>query len=137
MRNERRHAEIHALHNKGLTITAIAGQLPLNRRTVRNFWGWGRPRNCSELSARGEQTRSVRGLPCAPVAGRLSRRCLPPRGDSRAGYHGSKRSVERFVEGWRRSQPPPPVRRLLPVHRLCAGCYCDAAPPWTTPSGCC
>src|SRR5207245_3231202 len=36
-RNERRHAEIHALRSKGLTIIAIAEQLRLNRTTVRKF----------------------------------------------------------------------------------------------------
>ena len=37
IRNERRHAEIHALRSRGLTIAAIADQLHLNRTTVRRF----------------------------------------------------------------------------------------------------
>src|SRR5207302_7917205 len=36
-RNERRHAEIHALRSKGMNISAIAEQLRLNRTTVRKF----------------------------------------------------------------------------------------------------
>src|SRR5437588_622711 len=35
--DERRHAEIHALRRKGLTIAAIGQQLQLNRTTVRKF----------------------------------------------------------------------------------------------------
>src|ERR1700716_481201 len=38
-RNERRHADIHALRGKGLTLAAIAEQLHLNRTTVRKFVG--------------------------------------------------------------------------------------------------
>jgi transposase len=30
------------------------------------------------------------------------------------GYRGSKRTVRRFVEHWRKTKAPPPVRRLLP-----------------------
>src|SRR5436305_14861595 len=37
IRNERRHSEVHALRSRGLTIAAVAGQLHLNRTTVRRF----------------------------------------------------------------------------------------------------
>jgi len=30
------------------------------------------------------------------------------------GYRGSRRTVRRFVESWRKTKPPPAVRRILP-----------------------
>ena len=115
MRNERRHAEIHALHNKGLTITAIAGQLDLNRRTVRKFLGAG---SAAELQRTLGAGPSRLDRFAAYLVRRWQEGCQVAaylHEEIRAqGYHGSKRSVRRFVEGWRRSQPPPPVRRLLP-----------------------
>jgi transposase len=115
MRNERRHAEIHALHNKGLTITAIAGQLQLNRRTVRKFLGVG---SAAELRRPlGAGPSRLDGF-AAYLVRRWREGCQVGaylHDEVRAlGYRGSKRSVRRFVEGWRRSQVPPPVRRVLP-----------------------
>jgi transposase len=115
MRNERRHAEIHALHNKGLTIMAIAGQLHLNRRTVRKFLGVG---SVAELRRPLGTGPSRLDRFAAYLVRRWQEGCQVAaylHDELRAqGYHGSKRSVRRFVEAWRRSQPPPPVRRVLP-----------------------
>jgi transposase len=115
MRNERRHIEIHALHDKGLTITAIADHLHLNRRTVRKFLN---------VSSAAELRRTLGTAPSrldrfAPyLVGRWQEGCQVAaylHAELRAlGYRGSKRTVRRFVEGWRRSRPPPPVRRILP-----------------------
>lgn len=115
MRNERRHAEIHALHTRGLTNAAIADQLHLNRRTVRKFLGVG---SASELrrSLGTGPSRLDRFTPY--LVRRWQEGCQIAaylHAELRAlGYRGSKRTVRRFVEGWRRSQPPPPVRRVLP-----------------------
>jgi transposase len=115
MRNERRHAEIHALHDKGLTITAIADQLHLNRRTVRKFLDVG---SAAELrrSLGAGPSRLDRFAPY--LVRRWQEGCQVAaylHDELRAlGYRGSMRTVRRFVEGWRRSQPPPPVRRVLP-----------------------
>jgi transposase len=115
LRNERRHAEIHALHDKGLTITAIADQLHLNRRTVRKFL---------DVHSADELRRTLGVGPSrldrfAPyLVRRWQEGCQVAaylHAELRAlGYRGSKRTVRRFVEDWRRSQPPPPVRRVLP-----------------------
>jgi transposase len=70
-RNERRHAEIHVLHDKGLTIAAIAQQLQLNRTTVRKFV---RIRSAGELGrtiGEGHGTGSVHSVPGLSLAGRL------------------------------------------------------------------
>jgi transposase len=53
-RNERRHAEIHALRSKGMTITVIAELLRLNRTTVPKF---------VRISSAGDQRRPMREGP--------------------------------------------------------------------------
>jgi transposase len=114
-RNERRHAEIHALHGKGLTIAAIADQLRLNRTTVRKF---------IRVTSAAELRRPIGQGPSGldRFTPYLVRRWQEGRqiaaylhNEIRAlGYHGSKRTVRRFVESWRKTHAPPPVRRLLP-----------------------
>ena len=114
-RNERRHAEVHALRGRGLTITAIAQQLQLNRTTVRKFVRVGaaadlrrpvgvRPRGLDRflpyLARRWQEGCRVAGYLYTEVYA--------------LGYRGSRRTVRRFVQGWRKTQAPPPVRRVLP-----------------------
>jgi transposase len=115
MRNERRHTEIHTLRNKGLTITAIADRLHLNRRTVRKFL---------DATSAADLRRTLGAAPSkldrfVPYLVRRWREGCQVAAylhdELRTlGYRGSKRTVRRFVEDWRRSQPSPPVRRVLP-----------------------
>jgi transposase len=114
-RNERRHAEIHALRRQGLTITAIAAQLHLNRTTVRKFVRLDSPADLRRPHANGPRGLD-RFLPYLTrrwqegcrVAAYLYNEVHD------LGYRGSKRSVRRFVEGWRKTDAPPRVRRVLP-----------------------
>ena len=114
-RNERRHAEIHALRSKGMSITAIADQLRLNRTTVRKFL---------RVNAAGDLRRPMgegpRGLDryTPYLVRRWQEGCRVGAflHDElwALGYRGSKRTVRRFVENWRKTKPPPAVRRILP-----------------------
>jgi transposase len=114
-RNERRHAEIRVLRDRGLTIAAIAQQLQLNRTTVRKF---------VKIRSAGELRRTVgegpRGLDrFSPyLVRRWQEGCQVAAylcNEVQAlGYRGSKRTVRRFVESWRKTKAPPPVRRVLP-----------------------
>jgi Transposase/zinc-finger of transposase IS204/IS1001/IS1096/IS1165 len=114
-RNERRHAEIHALRVKGFTLAAIAQQLQLNRTTVRKF---ARVNSAAEL--RRPTSQGPRGLDrfVPYLARRWQEGCKVGAylyGELHdLGYRGSRRTVRRFVEGWRKADTPPPVRRVLP-----------------------
>jgi transposase len=115
LRNERRHAEIHALRSKGMNLTAIAEQLHLTRKTVRKFV---RIRSAADLRRpTGEGPRGLdRFTPY--LVRRWQEGCNVAaflHDELKAlGYRGSKRTVRRFVESWRKTKPPPPVRRILP-----------------------
>jgi transposase len=115
LRTERRHGEIQALRSKGLTITAIAEQLHLNRTTIRKF-----VRISSASDLRRPSGQGPRGLDrfTPYLVQRWQDGCRVAaflydevKG---LGYRGSKRTVRRFVESWRKTEPPPPVRRILP-----------------------
>lgn len=114
-RNERRHAEIHALRRKGMNITTIADQLRLNRTTVRKFI-----RVSSAADLRKPTGEGPRGLDrfTPYLVRRWQEGCQVAaflHDELKAlGYRGSKRTVRRFVESWRNDNPPPAVRRILP-----------------------
>ena len=114
-RNERRYAAIRALRDKGLTIAAIAEQLHLNRTTVRKF-----VRVNSAADLRRPTGQGPRGLDrfTPHLVRRWQEGCQIAaflHDEVRAlGYRGSKRTVRRFVENWRKTKPPPAVRRILP-----------------------
>jgi transposase len=114
-RNERRHAEIHALRRKGLTIAAIAEQLHLNRTTVRKF-----VRVNSAADLRRPTGQGPRGLDrfTPYLVRRWQEGCQVAaflHAEVRAlGYRGSERTVRRFVESWRKATAPPALRRILP-----------------------
>jgi transposase len=114
-RNERRHAEIQALRSKGMNITAIAEELRLNRTTVRRFVSVS-----SAADLRRPTGQGPRGLDrfTPYLVRRWQEGCNVAaflHAEIKAlGYHGSKRTVRRFVESWRKTKPPPAVRRILP-----------------------
>ena len=134
-RNERRHAEIHVLRDRGLSIAAIAQQLQLNRTTVRKF---------IKVSSAEELRRTVgegpRGLDWFTpyLVRRWQEGCQVAAylcNEVQAlAYRGSKRTVRRFVENWRKTKAPPPVRRVLPGPQNLCWLLCDAVPNWTTPN---
>ena len=115
LRNERRHAEVQALRSKGMNITAIAEQLRLNRTTVRKFV---RVNSADDL--RRPTGQGPRGLDqfTPHLVHRWQDGCrvaaLLHEELKALGYRGSKRTVRRFVESWRKTKPPPAVRRILP-----------------------
>src|SRR5207248_3852549 len=100
---------------RGLTIAAIADQLRLNRTTVRRFV---RVRSAADLRpATGQGPRGLdRFTPY--LVRRWQEGCQTAaylyKEVQALGYRGSKRTVRRFVESWRKTDPPPPVRRILP-----------------------
>jgi transposase len=114
-RNERRHAEIHALRSKGMNISTIAEELRLNRTTVRKF-----VRVSSTADLRRPTGEGPRGLDrfTPYLVRRWQDGCHVAaflHDELKAlGYRGSKRTVRRFVENWRKTKPPPAVRRILP-----------------------
>jgi len=122
-RTEQRHAEIHELMTQGLTVSAIARRLRLNRKTVRRF---ARAAVAADLLAlRGRCYRETALDPFLPY---LARRW----GDGchvaaflfdeiwQKGYRGSKRSVRRRLASWRTAEPPPPAHAMLPGPRTLA-----------------
>jgi transposase len=114
-RNEHRHAQIQALRSKGMNITAIAEQLRLNRTTVRKF-----VRVSFAADLRRPTGEGPRGLDrfTPYLVRRWQEGCHIAaflHDELKAlGYRGSKRTVRRFVENWRKTRPPPAVRRILP-----------------------
>jgi len=114
-RNERRHTEIHTLRSKGLRITQIAEQLRLSRKTVRKFV---KVETAADL--RRPMGEGPRGLDrfTPHLVRRWQEGCHVAaflHTELKAlGYRGSKRTVRRFVESWRKTKPPPAVRRILP-----------------------
>ena len=135
IRNERRHAEIHALRARGLTIAAIADQLRLNRTTVRRFV---RVSSAADLRrVTGQGPRGLDGFTPYLVR-RWQEGCQTAAylyNEVQAlGYRGSKRTVRRFVRiGVRRRRRHRSAAYCL-APRLFAGCYCDAVRNWTTPN---
>lgn len=119
-RTEKRHARIHELLSRGLTLSAIARQLGLDRRTVRRFVGAA---HADDLLRPG----GFRPSQLDPFVPYLTRRwregCRVAvflyNEVCQLGYRGSRRSVARRVAPWRTAEPPPP-REALPGPRTVA-----------------
>jgi transposase len=120
-RTEERHAEVHALLAQGLSLSAIARRLKLDRRTVRKF---GAAQVAAQVVSRGEHYTSK----LDPFLPYLAQRW----GDGQhvaavlfteiqhQGYRGSARTVRKRLLRWRTAEPPPPAHALLPGPRTLA-----------------
>lgn len=113
IRTRERHAAVHELHAKGLTISDISRQLNLNRRTVRRFV---HATDSRELLATSRMAGSTLLTGYEPyLRERLAAGCTdaarPTREITDRGYGGSAQTVRRFLQPLRtaeRAQPIPP-----------------------------
>jgi transposase len=118
VRTEQRHAEIHALLVKGMTVSLIGRQLRLDRKTVRRF---ANVVSADDLLSRGGR-RTTALDPFLPYLARRWREgnqaaAFLFREVWQQGYHGSKRTIRRQLAGWRTAEPPPPAHAMLPGPR--------------------
>jgi transposase len=120
-RNQQRHTEIHELMARGLTLSAIARRLRLNRTTVRRF-----AKAVVAADLLGPNGRRATALdPYLPyLAGRWQdgQHVTAFLFDEiwQKGYRGSKRTVRRQLAGWRIAEPPAPAHAMLPGPRTLA-----------------
>jgi transposase len=120
-RNAQRHAEIHALMAQGLTTSAIARRIKLDRKTVRRFASVERPSDL--LGPRGRRHTTLDPfLPYLASRWRAGQHVAAFLFDEvrQRGYCGSKRTVRRQLAGWRTAEPPPPAHAMLPGPRTLA-----------------
>jgi hypothetical protein len=121
VRTHRRHAEIHHLLDRALTVSAIARLLKLDRKTVRRFADADAP---TDLLGCDRHRRSA----VEAYQPNLARRWREGQHVAKVlfneirglGYRGSVRSVSRYVAGWRTAEPPSPEYALLPGPRTLA-----------------
>lgn len=120
-RNAQRHAEIHELLAQGLTISAIARRVKLDRKTVRRF-------AAVEAAADLLGPLGHRSTALDPYLPHLAKRWRAGQHVAaflfdevwQQGYRGSKRTVRRQLAGWRVAEPPTPAHALLPGPRSLA-----------------
>jgi transposase len=117
-RNAQRHAEIHELLTHGLTLSAIARRLRLNRTTVRRFARAGVAADL--LGPHGRRATALDPyLPYLANRWQSGQHVTAFLFDEirQKGYRGSKRTVRRQLAGWRTAEPPPPAHAMLPGPR--------------------
>lgn len=120
-RNAQRHADIHELMAQGLTVSAIARRIRLDRKTVRRFAS-------AEVAADllgpcGRRATALDSyLPYLARRWREGQHVAAFLFDEiwQQGYRGSKRTVRRQLVGWRVAEPPPPAHAMLPGPRTLA-----------------
>jgi transposase len=120
-RNAQRHAEIHELMAQGLTVSAIARRVRLDRKTVRRFASAEVAADL--LGARGGRATALDSyLPYLARRWREGQHVAAFLFDEvwQQGYRGSKRTVRRQLAGWRVAEPPPPAHAMLPGPRTLA-----------------
>jgi transposase len=129
-----RHAEVHALLERGMSLHAISRQLQMQRNTVRRY---ARASTAEEMLTQNPK----RGSQLDPFTGYLAMRWGQDCTNAveltaeirRRGYRGSERSVRDLVSTWRTNPDPPsptPVRpptsrqvtmlMMRPRHKLTA-----------------
>jgi len=120
-RNAQRHAEIHELMAQGLTVSAIARRVKLDRKTVRRFAG---AEVAADLLGPGGRRATALDSYLPYLAGRWreGQHVAAFLFDEvwQQGYRGSKRTVRRQLAGWRVAEPPPPAHAMLPGPRTLA-----------------
>jgi transposase len=120
-RNAQRHAEIHELMAHGLTVSAIARRVRLDRKTVRRF---AKAEVAVDLLGPGGRRATALDayLPYLARRWREGQHVAAFLFDEvrQQGYRGSKRTVRRQLTGWRVAEPPPPAHALLPGPRSLA-----------------
>jgi transposase len=120
-RNAQRHAEIHELLVQGLTVSAIARRVKLDRKTVRRFAAVEAAADL--LGPHGRRTTAL-----DPYLPYLAKRWREGQHIAaflfeevwEQGYRGSKRTVRRQLASWRVAEPPPPAHAMLPGPRTLA-----------------
>jgi hypothetical protein len=121
LRNAHRHAEIHELMAQGLTVSAIARRVRLDRKTVRRFAS-------AEVAADLLGPRGRRATTLDPYLPYLATRWREGQQVAaflfdevwQQGYRGRKRTVRRQLAGWCVAEPPPPAHAMLPGPRTLA-----------------
>jgi transposase len=103
-----RHAEVHALHNRGVGTTAICKALNLDGKTVRRYALAATPDELlTQAAKRGSELDEYTGY----LARRWTEGCVNAARlaqEVRArGYRGSERSVRRLLQTWRAGAIPP------------------------------
>jgi transposase len=103
-----RHAEVHALRDKGVGTTAICKALSLDHKTVLRY---ARVATADELLTEVAKRGSDLDEHTAYLARRWEEGCVNARRlhheVRERGYRGSERSVRRLLQGWRASATPP------------------------------
>jgi transposase len=110
-----RHAEVHALLERGMSLNAISRELQLQRNTVRRY---ARAATAEEMLTQNPK----RGSQLDPFTGYLAMRWEQDCTNAveltaeirRRGYRGSERSVRDLVSTWRTSPAPPSPTPLRP-----------------------
>lgn len=125
-----RHAEIHALWDKGVGTTAICKALSLDHKTVLRY---ARAATADELLTEVIKRGSDLDEHTAYLARRWEEGCVNARRLHREirerGYRGSERSVRRLLQGWRvNATPPSQIPAAAPTPREVVGwIICPAA----------
>jgi transposase len=106
---------------QGLTLSAIARRLRLNRTTVRRFARAGVAADL--LGPQGRRSTALDPyLPYLAHRWQAGQHVTAFLFDEiwQNGYRGSKRTVRRQLAGWRTAEPPPPAHAMLPGPRTLA-----------------
>lgn len=111
------------LISQGLTLSAIARRLRLDRKTVRR--SAGAEVAADLLSPRGRCDRATALDPFLPYLTsrwRAGQHVAAFLFDEvwQQGYRGSRRTVRRQLASWRTAEPPPPAHAMLPGPRILA-----------------
>ncbi|WP_145709097.1 ISL3 family transposase [Rhodococcus rhodochrous] len=121
-RTTERHAAVHELLAQGRTISDISRILGLDRKTVRRF---ARATNAHDLISTARTRRGILDEYAPYLRKRIDAGCLDAalltREITALGYHGSAKTVARFVYPLRAAATPAPSRPAAPSIRQVTG----------------